>query len=99
MYLLRRDHIKISHALFWIVFAAGGLIFGLFPKLSDDIARVFGVSYGPMLILVIALVALVLRSIVADIQATKIERDIRVLSQRIGIYENNYREVADKIRK
>ena len=69
LYLLRRDHIKISHALFWIVFAMGGLVFGFFPRLSDDIARLFGVSYGPMLVVVIALVALVLRSVSAEMSA------------------------------
>ena len=86
MYLLRRDHIKISHALFWIAFAAGGLVFGLFPKLSDRIASLFSVAYGPTLIIVISIAALVLRSIITDIQVTRIERDIRVLTQKLGAY-------------
>lgn len=85
MYLLRRDHIKISHALFWVLFAAGGLMFGIFPKLSDRIASWFAVSYGPALVLVVAMLALVLRSIITDIQITRIERDIKVLSQKLGL--------------
>lgn len=96
LHLLRRDHIKISHALFWMAFAAGGLVFGFFPQLSDYFAHLLGVSYGPMLIVVVALVALVLRSIIADIQATKIERDMRVLSQRVGICESSCRDAANK---
>jgi len=87
LYLLRRDHIRISHALYWLLFAIGGLVFGLFPQLSDAIAAQLGVSYGPMLISVIALVALVLRCLIADIQATRVERDVRVLAQRLAVYE------------
>lgn len=83
--LIRRDRLHISHALFWLLYGVGGLLFGLFPSLSDTIARHVGVSYGPTLILVIALILLVLRSLSADILSTRLERDLKVLTQELAL--------------
>lgn len=85
LFLVRRGHLHISHALYWVCFALCGLVFGLFPNLSDLIARQIGVAYGPTLVLVIAVIALGIRSLQADITATRLERDLRRLTQEIAL--------------
>lgn len=83
--LIRKDRLHISHALFWLLYGLGGLVFGVFPGLSDTIARQVGVSYGPTLILVVALILLVVRNLSADILSTRLERDIKVLIQEVAL--------------
>lgn len=87
LYLVRRDHLHITHAVFWLMFAAGGLFFGLFPAVSDNIASAFGIVYGPAFVLLVALGLLVVRCIQADIAATRMERDIRQLAQAVSLLQ------------
>lgn len=85
--LVRRDHLKPGLALFWLAFAAASIVFGAAPTLSDRIATALGISYGPTLVLLIALAALVLHSVQADIRATRSERELRRLTQRLAMLE------------
>jgi hypothetical protein len=87
LYLVRRDHLHITHAIFWLIFASGGLLFGLFPAVSDNFAAAFGIAYGPAFVLLVALILLVVRCIQADITATKMEREIRHLAQAISLLQ------------
>lgn len=85
--LVRRDHLQLGRALFWLAFAAGSIVFGLVPGFSDRIAHALGISYGPTLVILIALAALVIRSLQADIHATRLERSVRRLTQKIAVFE------------
>lgn len=85
--LVRRDHLQLGHALFWIAFAAASLVFGLIPGMSDALASALGISYGPILVVLIAVSALILRLLQADIHATRLERSVRRLTQRLTMLE------------
>ena len=87
LFLVRRDHLQLGHALYWIAFAAASLLFGLLPGFSDRLAALLGISYGPTLVILIAVAALVLRSLQADIQSTRLERSVRRLTQRIALLD------------
>jgi hypothetical protein len=87
VYLVRRDHIYIRQALFWLAVALVSFLFGVFPGLIDAIGGVFGIAYPPTLILVIAIVVLVVKTLLADIALTKVSRDLRRLNQRIAMLE------------
>lgn len=95
--LVRRDHLQLGHALFWLGLAAASVVFGLFPALSDRIGNLVGISYGPTLVMLIAIAALILRTLQADIHATRLERRIRRLTQRLAILESDIAGARDGI--
>lgn len=97
LFLVRRDHLQLGHALFWLAFAAGSIFFGLVPGISDHIANALGISYGPTLVILIAVAALVIRSLQADIQATRLERSVRRLTQKIALLESDLTESHERL--
>lgn len=87
LYLLRRDHIYIFHALFWIVIAALAAVLGLWPGLIDHAATWIGISYPPAALLLGAVVILFVKSLYVDIANTRLERQQRRLNQRIALLD------------
>lgn len=91
--LLRRDHIYIRQALFWVAVTSAILLFGLAPSLIDMIGHQLGISYPPIVLAVVAILILLVKSLEADLAMTRMERRIRRLSQRLAIFEG---EADDK---
>jgi hypothetical protein len=87
MVLLRRDHLHLSHGLFWICVAIGSSFLGLSPGLIDRAAALLGFSNPPAMVLLGAVVILFIKSLHNDILNTRIERQMRRLNQRLAIYE------------
>jgi hypothetical protein len=87
LYLLRRDHLYLRDALFWAVAALLSLVFGLSPRLIDQLATAAGVAYSPTLLLLIAVLVLALRALLNDLALTQLRRDQRRLNQRIALLE------------
>ena len=95
--LLRRDHIFILQALFWMLIAAIAALLGLWPGLIDNLASVLGISYPPAALLLGAVVVLFLKVLIADITHTRLERQVRRLNQRIALLEAMQTPNADLI--
>lgn len=91
LYLVRQDHLRAAQAVWWLSVACGVLILGIFPWVTDLLAKLVGVSYPPVLAVVAALVALIIKVLLMDIERTRQEREIRRLAQRLAIWE------ADKV--
>ena len=87
LHLLRRYHIYILHALFWIGIAALAALLGLWPGLIDRIASWVGISYPPAALLLGAVVVLLVKSLYADITHTRLERQVRRLNQRMALLD------------
>ena len=85
--LLRRDHLYIRQGLFWFLVAAVSLVFGAWPELIDWVGLKLDVSYPPVLILLGAVFALVIKALLADLAVTRLNRDLRRLNQRIALLE------------
>lgn len=85
--LVRRDHLHLSHGLFWMLIAFGALVLGMTPSLIDSLARIAKVSYSPTLLLLLAVIVLLLKALSADIALTRTERKLRRLNQRIALLE------------
>ncbi len=90
LFLLRRDHLQLSHGLFWIVAAGAAAVLGLWPGSIDYVARVAGISYPPALLLLGAVIVLLVKALHADIVNTRIERQVRRLNQRLAMFELEY---------
>jgi len=87
LYLVRRDHIYIRQGFFWIGIAAFSLGLAIWPGLIDEIGIVLGIAYPPALLLLVAIVVLVVKALLGDIEVTKVRRDLRRLNQRIALLE------------
>lgn len=91
LFLLRRDHLHLTHGLFWFVVAGLAALLGLWPGSIDLIAKLAGISYSPALLLLGAVIVLTVKSLHTDIVNTRIERQVRRLNQRLAMYELEHR--------
>lgn len=87
LYLLRRDHLHLVHGLFWILVAAAAATLGLWPGLIDLVASVLGIAYPPALLLLLGMLLLLIKALHADMQSTRLERELKRLNQRIAMIE------------
>ncbi len=87
VFLLRRDHLHLSHGIFWLGVAFLAAIFGVWPSTIDYLASVVGISYPPALFFLATVILLLIKALHADILNTRIERQVRRLNQRLAMYE------------
>lgn len=85
--LVRRGHLHGGQAAWWLVAAAAALLFGAFPRAVDSLGALFGVAYPPMLLVVLAIVALLIKLLQADIELARKERRLRRLTQKMALLE------------
>lgn len=90
--LLRRDHLYIRHALFWIVVAVVAAILGIWPRLIDLLSTTVGISYPPAALLLLACLVLFIKALYSDMHHTRLERDQRRLNQRLAMLELQLQE-------
>ncbi|MES2949232.1 MAG: DUF2304 domain-containing protein [Pseudomonadota bacterium] len=87
MWLLRRDHLHLKHGLFWLGAAMLAALLGMWPGIIDAVASRTGVNYSPALLLLITVIVLLIKALHADIQNTRIERQVKRLNQRLAMIE------------
>ncbi len=87
MWLLRRDHLHLSHGIFWLCVATMAAVLGIRPETIDKLAHFTGISYAPSFLLLIAVIVLLIKTLHSDILNTRIERQVKRLNQRLAIME------------
>jgi hypothetical protein len=87
LYLVRRDHMHGSYALWWLAIAAAILVLGVFPPAIDWLGRVTGISYPPILPIIIGIGMILIRMLRTDIDRSRQERQLRMLAQKLAILE------------
>ncbi len=85
--LVRRDHLHGPYAIWWIGSAATVALLGLFPWLFDRLAALLGVSYPPILAIVLGFSLLLIKMLTMDLERSRQERLIRRLTQRLAMLE------------
>ena len=87
LFLVRRDHLHGPYAIWWIGTATTVALLGLFPRLFDVLAGKMGVSYPPILAIVLGFGLLLLKMLTMDLDRSRQERLIRRLAQRLAMLE------------
>lgn len=87
LFLVRRDHLHGPYAVWWIGAALTIALLGFFPRFFDYIAVYFGVSYPPILAIVLGFGMLLVKILTMDVERSRQERLIRRLAQRLAMLE------------
>ena len=86
-YLVRRDQLHTRYALWWVPVAFIMAILGVFPQLVDWLGSILGISYPPVIPLLLGLVAMVVKILVMDIERSRNEVKLTRLVQRVAMLE------------
>lgn len=86
-YLVRRDHLHGPFAAWWLMVAAATLVLGMFPTLVVWLGKLTGINYAPVLPIIIGLSMVLLRLLKLDIDRSRQERQMRRLTQKLAILE------------
>jgi len=87
LFLVRRDHLHGPYAVWWIGAAITIGTLGFFPRFFDYLAVYLGVSYPPMLAIVLGFSMLLVKILTMDLERSRQERLIRRLAQRLAMLE------------
>ena len=94
LYLVRRDHLHISHGLAWTLAIILCALLGFAPGIFDALAITLGVSYPPILGIALALAALMIKALLTDIELSKMKvRHLRLV-QKVAMLETELRELT-----
>ena len=94
LYLVRRDHLYGNHAVWWLAVAAAILVLGVFPPVIDWLGRITGISYPPVLPIIVGIGMILIRLLKIDIDRSRSERQVRRLTQKVAILEQELRDVG-----
>ncbi|MBD8527327.1 DUF2304 domain-containing protein [Pseudomarimonas arenosa] len=91
LYLVRRDQLHGIQAIFWLMVAGAALGFGLYPRLVDRLGQMFGVQYPPILLVMLAVIGILIKLLLNDLELARKERRLRRLTQKLAILEQEMR--------
>jgi hypothetical protein len=94
LWLVRRHHLHGPYAVWWVAVAIGVALLGLFPSVVDALARLLGVGYSPILVVVLGMGAILIKMLTMDMERTRQERQLRQLTQRLALLEAAVEAVA-----
>ena len=87
LFLVRRDHLHGPYALWWFAVAAATFALGVFPMLVVWLGRLTGIVYAPVLPIIVGVSLILIRMLKLDIDRSKQERQIRRLTHKLAILE------------
>ena len=99
LYLVRRDHLHGPYALWWLAVAVVTLALGVYPSIVDRLGNAIGIYYPPILPIVIGIGMILLRLLKMDVDRSRYERQMRRLTQKLAIIEQELRETRDELAK
>ncbi|MFZ2630184.1 MAG: DUF2304 domain-containing protein [Desulfosalsimonadaceae bacterium] len=94
LYLVRRDKLSVNYTLWWGFLALGLIVFGSAPALIDWIGKKLGVAYPPILFVIIAICLIFVKLLFMDLHRSRHEQQIRILTQRLALYENENKKTG-----
>jgi len=99
LYLVRRDHLHGSYAVWWLAVAAVTMLLATFPHIIDWLGSTLGIAYPPILAIVIGMAFTLIRMLQMDIDRSRQERALRRLTQRLAILDQELGDAREQIAK
>ncbi|MFT3793057.1 MAG: DUF2304 domain-containing protein [Rudaea sp.] len=97
LYLVRRDHLHGSYALWWLIVAAATLLIGVFPSLVDRLGEAIGIAYPPILAIILGMGLVLIRMLLMDVDRSRQERTLRRLTQRLAILDQELSDTRARL--
>jgi len=97
LWLIRRDRLPVSQSLWWLSVSVLIALFGLLPNLLDWIARFVGVSYAPSLLFTLAILTLLIKILLEDLEVSTNRRRLLRLAQKTAILEQEVRDLKARV--
>ena len=95
--LVRRAHLHGPNALWWLALAGGIIVLGIWPQVTDLIAPYLGVSYPPIVVILLGVGLLLVKMMSMDLQRSRQEQRLRRLAQRLAMLEAQLASPAEKL--
>lgn len=92
VFLTRRDHISPLVAARWFALALLVLFVGFFPGIIDFVGAYLGIGYPPIIPVLLALGAAMVKILLMDIERQRTNTKIDRLVQRIAMLEQSVEE-------
>jgi hypothetical protein len=89
VFLTRRDHISPLVAVRWFLIAVLVLVVGFFPSTIDVIGEFLGIGYPPIIPILVALGAAMIKILMMDIERQKMQVKLDRVIQRLAIVEQS----------
>ena len=86
--LTRKDHISPLVAARWFIIAIMVLFVSFFPNVVDLIGAKLGIGYPPVLPIIIALGAAMIKILLMDVERQKLNTKLNRVVQRMAILES-----------
>jgi hypothetical protein len=83
--LVRQDRLHTNHAMSWLLVAAGFALLGFAPSVVDKVAASLCIGYPPVLALSLAIVALVIKILMMDVESSRLQIRYQRLIQRVAM--------------
>ena len=87
VFLTRRDHISPLVAARWFLIAILVLVVSFFPSAVDNIGQLLGIGYPPIIPILIALAAAMIKILMMDIERQKMQVKLDRVVQRLALVE------------
>lgn len=94
--MVRRRLLKERFAILWIFSAIALVVFSAWGNLLEWLANIAGVYYEPLVLIPIIIFFGVLLALYFSVLATKQDRQIRELIQKIALLENEVERLRNK---
>jgi hypothetical protein len=98
VYLIRRDHMHARYSIWWLVIALATALLGFFPRIIDTVGVAIGIAYPPVLALIGGVLALLVKILYADLERSRLRRELLRLTQRLLIVEESLNELRHQQR-
>ncbi len=85
--LVRRDALSANYVLWWFFVAVGLVFVGVFPGVVNYFGQILGIGYPPVILIFLSWCLVLIKLLFMDIDRSRQEHKIRVLMQRLAIYE------------
>jgi hypothetical protein len=94
---LRRHHLRERHAVWWLLAGTVALVFAVFPGLLDGAASLLGVTVPINLAFFLSIAILFLVSIQHSGELTKLESQVRTLTEAAALQELRIKQLEDVV--
>jgi hypothetical protein len=85
--LIRRRKLKEKFALLWLFSAAILIVFALWGRLLEILAKIFGIYYAPLVLVPIIILIVIVLFIYFSVIVSRQSEQIKTLAQKIALLE------------